>query len=64
MKLLLNYGFCELNYNQIALTVYKDNAPAVRLYLKLGFKITEERKDEGRDEFYMILDKEEWGKLK
>ncbi len=37
MKLLLNFGFWEMNLNKIKLEVYSFNPRAIRVYEKLGF---------------------------
>jgi RimJ/RimL family protein N-acetyltransferase len=38
MRLLLRFGFDELNLRRIQLTVFSDNESAIRLYEKLGFQ--------------------------
>ncbi|SHI68162.1 Acetyltransferase (GNAT) domain-containing protein [Lutispora thermophila DSM 19022] len=38
MKLLLDYGFLELNLHRIYLRVFSFNSRAIKLYEKLGFK--------------------------
>ena len=37
MRLILGYGFRELNMHRIELTVFDYNEPAMKLYEKLGF---------------------------
>ncbi|NLJ57306.1 MAG: GNAT family N-acetyltransferase [Tissierellia bacterium] len=66
MKLLLNYGFNELNLHRIQLNVLSFNEGAIALYSKLGFKkegvLREFVLREGKryDLFYYGLLKEEW----
>ena len=66
MKLLLNYGFNELNLHRIQLNVLSFNEGAIALYSKLGFKkegVLREfvlREGERYDLFYYGLLKEEW----
>ena len=38
LKLTIEFGFEELNFHRIYLTVIEYNEPAIRLYEKLGFK--------------------------
>jgi len=38
LKLTIEFGFEELNFHRIQLTVLEYNEPAIRLYEKLGFK--------------------------
>jgi RimJ/RimL family protein N-acetyltransferase len=38
LRLLLNFGFAELNLRRVQLTVFSYNTPAIRLYEKLGFQ--------------------------
>ena len=55
-RLLINFAFEKIKVNEINLSVYKDNLPAVGLYKKLGFIIVGEKKDEDdRDEYLMRL---------
>ena len=37
-KLTIEFGFEELNFHRIYLTVLEYNEPAIKLYEKLGFK--------------------------
>jgi len=37
LKLILNYGFNELNLHRISLTVMEYNAPAIKAYERVGF---------------------------
>ena len=53
-QLLLNFAFKKLKLNEINLSVYKDNLPAVGLYKKLGFETYGEIKDEGGREEYLM----------
>ena len=57
-QLLIDFAFEKIKINEINLSVYKDNEPAVKLYKKLGFRTTGETKDEDdREEFLMKLEK-------
>ncbi len=38
-RLILSYCFSRLNMNRIYLTVYADNAKAIKLYKRCGFKL-------------------------
>ncbi|MBN1562408.1 MAG: GNAT family N-acetyltransferase [Anaerolineae bacterium] len=38
LRLLLAFGFAELNLRRVQLTVFSYNVPAIRLYEKLGFQ--------------------------
>ena len=38
LRLIVGYGFRELNLHRIELTVFDYNEPAIRLYEKVGFK--------------------------
>jgi len=53
-KLLIEFAFKKIKINEINLSVYKDNEPAVRLYKKLGFIVTGEIKDEDNREEYLM----------
>ncbi len=53
-QLLIDFAFKKLKLNEINLSVYKDNPKAVKLYEKLGFKITGEIKDEDNREEYLM----------
>ena len=53
-QLLLDFAFKKLKLNEINLSVYKDNLPAVGLYKKLGFETYGEIKDEGGREEYLM----------
>lgn len=57
-KLLINFAFEKLKLNEINLSVYQDNIPAIGLYKKLGFKtIGEIRDEDNRKEYLMKLTK-------
>ena len=58
-KLLIEFAFKKIRINEINLSVYKDNEPAVGLYKKLGFKVTGEIKDEDNREEYLMKIKNE-----
>lgn len=64
MKLMMDYAFDTIKVTQVNLTVYKDN-PAARLYKKMGFEITEEKKDAEteKDEYEMTLTKKVWKEM-
>ena len=61
LELLLSYGFNHLNLNNIMLTVYSFNTPAIACYKKVGFKETGRRREayfknnERYDEIYMDI---------
>lgn len=38
MKLLLDFGFLEMNLHRISLRVFSFNSRAIKLYEKLGFQ--------------------------
>ncbi|MBN1983867.1 MAG: GNAT family N-acetyltransferase [Chitinivibrionales bacterium] len=65
MKLLLNYGFNMLSLTQVNLSVYQDNTPAVKLYLKTGFSIVRSHTEAGsnRQEYIMLLTREHWDEM-
>lgn len=69
IKLLLEYGFNNLNLNNIMLKVYSFNKRAVKLYESLGFKKIGTRhkshysKGKYYDEIYMELLKEEYNEI-
>lgn len=45
VKLLLKHGFVNLNLESIYLSVYEYNAPAIRLYEKVGFRLAGKRRN-------------------
>ena len=69
IKLLLEYGFNNLNLNNIMLKVYSFNKRAVKLYESLGFQKIGTRhkshysKGKYYDEIYMELLKEEYNEI-
>ncbi|MHA1583771.1 MAG: GNAT family N-acetyltransferase, partial [Promethearchaeota archaeon] len=69
MKLLVEYGFRELNMNRIELEVFASNPRAKRCYEKVGFK-EEGCKRQAQfingkyiDEYFMSIIRLEWQKL-
>jgi RimJ/RimL family protein N-acetyltransferase len=66
MRLLLRYGFIELNLRRISLTVFEFNQRALRSYEKVGFQLEGRQRQfmrrEGRrwDILYMGILREEW----
>ena len=70
VKLILDYGFNTLNLNNIMLTVYEFNKPAINTYKKIGFKeMGIRRKSVFRDgevynEIYMDITRDEFNENK
>jgi RimJ/RimL family protein N-acetyltransferase len=63
-SLLLDFAYKKIKIDEIYLSVYKDNIPAVNLYKKLGFITYDEIKDEdNREEYLMKLDKKDFVRL-
>jgi RimJ/RimL family protein N-acetyltransferase len=66
MRLILRYGFMELNLRRISLTVFEFNQRALRSYEKAGFQLEGRQRQpmqrEGRrwDILYMGILREEW----
>lgn len=66
MRLIVQYGFSELNLRRITLGLHKYNERALKSYLKVGFQIEGRVHDEGLrdgvryDGLYMGLLREEW----
>ncbi len=66
MKLILRYGFLELNLHRVSLDVFSYNPRAVRSYEKAGFKLEGQVRGsllrEGRrwDEYFMGILREDW----
>ena len=69
IKLLLEYGFNNLNLNNIMLMVYSFNTRAIKLYESLGFKKFGVRhksyyfKNKFYDEIFMEILKEEYNEI-
>lgn len=69
IKLLLEYGFNNLNLNNIMLKVYSFNTRAIKVYESLGFKKFGVRhkshyfKGKFYDEIYMEILKEEYNEI-
>ena len=69
IKLLLDYGFNNLNLNNIMLKVYSCNTRAIKVYESLGFKKNGVRhrshyfKGEFYDEIYMEILKDEYSEI-
>ncbi len=65
-KLLLNFGFNELNLKKIWLAVYESNLPAICLYEKLGFRVEGiqrkhiRKQDKLYDKYLMAIFKEDF----
>jgi RimJ/RimL family protein N-acetyltransferase len=57
MRLMLRYGFTELNLHRVALTVYEYNSRGIRSYEKCGFK------HEGRIREFILRDGKRWDML-
>lgn len=61
LELLIDYGFNKLNLNNIMLTVFSFNEPAIACYKKVGFKEIGRRREayfknnERYDEIYMDI---------
>lgn len=66
MKLILRYGFTELNLDRVTLTVFEYNPRAIRAYEKVGFRhegrIRKVLNKEGKrwDILHMGILREEW----
>lgn len=59
-KLIVNYGFDELNLKKIFLRVLTGNVRAQRSYEKVGFHLDDQNKylhDDGIDEIFMVIEK-------
>lgn len=54
MRLILRYGFLELNLHRVSLNVFGYNARAIQSYLKTGFQI------EARSPNFLIRDGKRW----
>ncbi len=57
MRLLLRYGFTELNLHRVSLAVFEYNPRAIRSYEKCGFK------HEGRIREFLLRDGKRWDML-
>ena len=57
MRLILRYGFAELNLHRLSLTVFEYNARAIHTYRKLGFV------EEGRQRQRLLRDGQRWDML-
>ncbi len=66
MRVILRYGFTELNLHRVSLNVFEYNARALRVYEKLGFveegRLREFVQREGRrwDFIFMGILRDEW----
>jgi RimJ/RimL family protein N-acetyltransferase len=69
MKLILRFGFCELNLHRVSLSVFEYNQRAIKSYEKAGFRLEGREREsilrDGRryDVFYMGILREEWLKM-
>ena len=69
MRLMLRYGFTELNLHRISLDVFEQNPRGIRSYEKCGFKHEGRIRDfllrDGRrsDMLFMGILRDEWNKL-
>lgn len=54
MRILLRYGFQELNLGRIQLNVFSYNERAIKSYLKIGFSV------EGRQRGMLLRDGQRW----
>jgi RimJ/RimL family protein N-acetyltransferase len=57
MRLMLRYGFTELNLHRVTLAVFEYNPRAVRSYEKCGFR------HEGREREFLLRDGKRWDLL-
>ena len=68
-RLIVQYGFCELNLRRITLGVYSYNERALKSYLKVGFQVEGRFRGDGLrdgvrfDGICMGLLREEWNAL-
>ncbi len=66
MRLVVGYGFSELNLRRITLGLHSYNERALKTYLKVGFQVEGRVRDEGLrdgvryDGIFMGLLREEW----
>ena len=66
MRVLMRYGFCELNLERLTLNVFEYNERAVRSYLKAGFVIEGRQRqrlrrgDRRYDIIFMGVLRDEW----
>ena len=66
MRVVLNFGFTQLNCSRITLTVASYNPRAIRLYEKMGFVLEATAREVTyrdhiyRDELHMAILKREW----
>jgi len=56
VELAVEWAIDYSNLNKIALTVFKDNAPAIHIYEKYGFKVVSELAIDDRASVYMEID--------
>lgn len=60
LKALLELGFDKLGLHEIYLYVFEENIPAIRVYEKVGFHITEEHDTKQGKEFAMRINREQF----
>ena len=69
MRVMLRYGFSELNLHRISLTVFDQNPRGIRSYEKCGFKVEGRIRDfllrDGKrsDMLHMGILRQEWERL-
>ncbi|GAY72724.1 GNAT family N-acetyltransferase [Lentilactobacillus kosonis] len=56
VELAVEWAIDYSNLNKMALTVFKDNAPAIHIYEKYGFKVVSELAIDDRASVYMEID--------
>lgn len=69
-RLILDYGFSNLFLNEITLSVFSDNIPAIKAYQKAGFLEKELHKDYVKrdsgssDVLIMVITRDKWKKTR
>ena len=69
MRLMLRYGFTELNLHRMSLTVFEQNPRGIRSYEKCGFKHEGRIRDfllrdgQRSDMLHMGILRQEWDRL-
>jgi [ribosomal protein S5]-alanine N-acetyltransferase len=64
-KLVIEWGFKDLNLEAICGSIYKDNIASIKINKKLGFDFYKEIIEEltGKAEYLIILRREDWQKM-